>query len=223
MKQFSLYDIVGVLAPGTVIVVGFSVLYPRLSGPLMNSNLSGGELGLLVLLSYVVGNIVAGLSNILERPYWALTGGIHTARAQNNDGKVLTANEFERLQTKLRETGIVKDTETIRELDAKRWWAITRQINAFLDGRKLADRVQLFNAQFGMNRGIATAFLIILTMTIVRLGIQAWKVELLLAGSSAVSVYRMHTFSLHYAQTLFRMFLTAPEKTPSPPTSATDD
>jgi len=219
MRQFSLYDIVGVLAPGTIVVVGLAVLYPSIGGVLVHSHLSGGELGLVVLLSYVVGNIVAGLSSLLERPYWALRGGIHTVRAQENNGKILSVEEFECLQTKLRTARILNGAETIGDIEADRWWGITRQVHAFLEGRKLTDRVQLFNAQFGMNRGIAMALLIILTMTIARFGIQPWKAELLLAGCSAVSIYRMHTFSLHYAQTLFRTFLTAPEKTTSVPPS----
>jgi hypothetical protein len=223
MKQFSLYDIVGVLAPGTVIVVGISIIFPSTSGPLIPNDLSGGELGLVVLLSYVVGNIVAGLSNIFERPYWALTGGIHTARARKNDGIIITVSEFEQLQRKLQAVGILNEGEVIQRLEADKWWAITRQIDAFLDSRKLTERLQLFNAQFGMNRGIAMAFLIILAMTLMTFGIRQWKIELLLAGCTAVSIYRMHTFSLHYAQKLFRTFLTAPEKPfPSAPSDSDD-
>ena len=64
MKQFSLYDIVGVLTPGAVVVVGALALHPSLSGLLTAKGLSTGEFGLVVLLSYVIGNIIAGLSNM---------------------------------------------------------------------------------------------------------------------------------------------------------------
>jgi hypothetical protein len=215
MKQFSLYDVVGVLAPGTVIVVGAGLLYPQVAGTLIHGNLSGGELGLVILLAYIVGNIVAGVSNMLEWPYWAFFGGPHTVRAQKSDGKILSASEYKRLQAKLHETGMLDNSKAIGNLSAKEWWDTTRQIHAFLAGRKLTNRVELFNAQFGMNRGIATAFLIILATTIVRFGTRPWKVELLLAASAAVSLYQMHKFSRHYAQNLFRAFLTAPEKAPN--------
>ena len=212
MKQFTLYDIVGVLAPGTVIVVGIGMLYPEVAGALVHNNLSGGELGLVVLLAYVAGNIVAGLSNILEWPYWALFGGPHTVRAQRDDGKVLGGGEYERLQEKLHETGILDNARAIADLSAKEWWGTTRQIHAFLEGRKLTNRVEVFNAQFGMNRGIATAFLIILATTVARFGTRPWRIELLLAACAVVSLYQMHKFSPHYAQNLFRAFLTGPEK-----------
>jgi hypothetical protein len=223
MKQFSLYDIVGVLAPGAIVVVGISILDPSIGGFLIHNDLTGGELGLVVLLSYVVGNVVAGLSNIIERPYWALIGGIHTARAQKNDGKIISFDEFEQLQRKLKAVGIMNEGEAIQQLEGERWWGVTRQIDSFLEGRKLTERVQLFNAQFGMNRGVAVAFLIILAMTIMNFGTRQWKIELLLAVCSAVSIYRMHTFSLHYAQRLFRTFLTAPEKAQMSVSSKTKD
>jgi hypothetical protein len=108
MKQFSLYDVVGVLAPGAIVVVGALVLDPSLSSLVAAKGLSTGEFGLVVLLSYVVGNIVAGLGNMLERPYLAVTGGRHTRRAQKCSEKIINAGEFHRLEAKLRTVKILK-------------------------------------------------------------------------------------------------------------------
>ena len=69
MKNFSLYDILGVLAPGSIMVVGIVALFPGVLGLVSHGEFTGGELGLVVLLSYAVGNLVAALGNLLEPPY----------------------------------------------------------------------------------------------------------------------------------------------------------
>jgi hypothetical protein len=214
MKQFSLYDVLGVLAPGAVVVIGALALHPSLTGLLTDKGLSTGEFGLVVLLSYVVGNIVAGLANLLERPYLALKGGRHTKWAQKPSQNIITAEEFDRLESKLHKVGILKQNQTIESLSSDEWWGITREIHAFLDSRKLTNRIEIFNAQFGMNRGIATAFIVILAASLWHLGLHAWRYEILLAACAIISVYRMQKFSAYYAQTLFRTFLVAPNTPP---------
>ena len=91
---------------------------------------------------------------------------------------------------------MLKPTQTIESLSSSEWWGVTREMHAYLDSRKLTNRIEIFNAQFGMNRGIATAFFAILVASLWRLGLHSWNYEILLAACAVVSLYRMHKFSV---------------------------
>jgi hypothetical protein len=71
MKPFSLYDILGVLAPGAVFTIGVVTFFPQFSSFLRNENFTFGDFGLMVLVSYVTGNLVAAVGDLLEKPYFA--------------------------------------------------------------------------------------------------------------------------------------------------------
>jgi len=102
VKEFNLYDILGVLAPGAVVTVGVMIIFPETIPVLTKENLSAGELGFVVLISYVIGSLVAALGNFLEGWYWRFRGGWPTDRAHQSHGKILEARELECLQEKLR-------------------------------------------------------------------------------------------------------------------------
>lgn len=212
MKHVSLYDILGVLAPGTVLIVGVITLYPETAAVLLREDFSAGDLGLIVLVSYVAGNLVAALGNFLEWPYWKIFGPRHTERTQRNDDSVLSRRQFVAVEEKLRETGMLRADETIDALSPGDWFRLTRQIHSYVDARKMTERVEVFNAQFGMNRGIAAGFIALIVMLLVEHGLKPWRLELLLAGCALLAFYRMHRFSRHYAQTLFRQFLVVPKE-----------
>jgi hypothetical protein len=221
MKQFDLYDILGVLAPGTVLMLGLLYFYPERMAVLGGKNLSVGEFGAIVLLSYVGGNLVAALGSFLEKPYWKRRGGYPTARVRLNKGDIITHDEFLAVENKLRETTILTDPKAATDLASSEWSAVTRRIHSYLDTRSFTKRIEMFNAKFGMNRNVAVAFLLILIISIRRLGMQGFKIDIVLIGCIALAIYRMNEFGLLYAQSLFRSFLTAPES--MPPRDAKDD
>lgn len=214
MKQFSLYDILGVLAPGAVLTIGIIALYPDTIKVIPNKEFSLGDLGFVVLISYVAGNLVAALGNLLERPYWRFTGGQHTDLVRLNQGQVIPPRQVVAVEQRLRRASILTADENIGNLNSSEWRGITRQIYAYLDARKMTQRIDAFNAQYGMNRGIAAGFLALTALTMIHSGSVLWRVQMILMICTALAAYRMHRFSRHYAAELFRQFIVSPEVLP---------
>lgn len=210
MKPFNLYDILGVLAPGAVVTVGVMALFPEAAAILNNKDISLGDLGLVVLVSYVTGNLVAALGDILEGPYFAVFGGLPTQRVKKNGGSVIPKREFTSVETKLREVGLLNGEEAIAKLTGGEWHAVTRQMHTYLDARGRTGRIEMFNAQYGMNRGIAAGFCALIVLLLVQQGWAHWQLMLILFGCVVLAVIRMHRFGVYYAKELFRQFLTAP-------------
>ena len=160
MKDLSLYDILGVLAPGTVLTVGVVVLFPGTTAIINNKDFSVGDFGLIVLVSYVMGNLVAALGNVLEHLYWRLRGGWPTERARHSKHQILQSrSRREALQARLRQRGFIEPAEEIANLGDKDWRQLARRLYTFIEQRGPTRRIDLFNAQYGMNRGIAVGFL----------------------------------------------------------------
>jgi|ERR1041384_1037539 hypothetical protein len=211
MKQFSLYDILGVIAPGVVLTLGVIAAYPDTLKIIPNRDFSLGDFGVVVLVSYVIGNLVAALGNFLETPYWKLFGGQPTDAVRENTGKVIATRQFQAVESKLKSTGMLTQNESILSLSAADWRALTRQIRAYLDARNMTRRIEIFNAQYGMNRGIAAGFIALAVIMTILSGVQLWRTQAVLLTCAALAAYRMHRFSWHYAAELFRQFLVAPQ------------
>lgn len=215
MKQFSLYDILGVLAPGVVLTVGIMALYPDTVKVIPDKEFSLGDLGIFVLVSYVMGNLVAALGNILQIPYWKANGGQHSDLAQSHEAKVITAHQLSAVEARMHKAGFLKSNEKISNLSRGEWGGMTRLIYAHLDVRKMTQRIDAFNAQYGMNRGIAAGFLSLTVLTIIQSGFVLWRVQLILLICTALAGFRMHRFSRHYAAELFRQFIVSPDTAPA--------
>jgi len=150
MKEFNLYDILGVLAPGAVVTVGVMTIFPDTIPVLAKDNLSAGDLGFVVLISYVIGNLVAGLGNFLENGYWKLRGGWPNNRAHQSDGKILAAREIAALQEKLRNQRMIGPTKILTGLNSKDWRGISRRVYVGLSAKGASRCIDIFNAQYGI-------------------------------------------------------------------------
>jgi|HubBroStandDraft_4_1064222.scaffolds.fasta_scaffold36770_2 hypothetical protein len=210
MKQFDLYDILGFLAPGTITILGVLHYYPQKFTFLRSTNLSVGEFGAVVLLAYIAGNLVAGVSTLLAK--WNLFGGFPTNEIKCDNATIISHDEFGALEKALREKNILKPEQSIKTLPEDEWYAATRKIHSYLDARGLTRRVEMFNAKFGMNRNLVVAFLLLIPISMWKVGLADWKIDIVLGACAGCAIYRLREFAILYAQTLIRVFLVAPEK-----------
>ncbi|MDP9316368.1 MAG: hypothetical protein M3R24_36865 [Chloroflexota bacterium] len=84
---------------------------------------------------------------------------------------------------------------------------ITRQIYAAVSLKGMAGRVDVFNGNYGICRGIAAALLIVLVILTIGSALHYWNIQLGLIFCLALALYRMDRFAKHYARELYAQFL----------------
>lgn len=197
--KFDPYEYIGVIIPGSILVVAVSLLYPDLA-PLLEKSLSLGDLGLILVLSFVAGHLLQAGGNIYERVVWAPAGGMPTSWVAKTKTQLLSKDQLERLDRKISE-----DFGAGRAA-LSRGRGPMREIFVSIRQHGNIDRIEKFNRNYGLMRGIAVAFLVaaILTATI---DFSQWRIVLLLLAACAVATYRMMRFGTHYAREVFAEYL----------------
>jgi hypothetical protein len=221
MKQFDLYDILAFLAPGTITLLGLVHYCPGRFAPLTADKVSFGELGVFILLAYIAGNVIAGIGGVVASKT-KIFGGLPTNQIKENDGKVISKDEYTQLQTAMLAKNLIKEGDTIKLMGDPEWTAATRRIHSFLDARGLTQRVEMFNAKFGLNQNLVIAFLLLLGISAYKVQLADWKIQLTFLVCAIWCWLRVREFGRLYAQTLIRTFLTAPEKPVAAPAVAAE-
>jgi hypothetical protein len=219
MKNFDFYEFAGVLTPGALLLYSISLIYPSLAIYIQGKEFTVGELGLFVILSYVAGHLLQALGNLIEWLYWNIRGGMPTdwVRTHKKHERYLISDQQidsleKQMQSKLKltEPFIFSD-----DLTKKNWTGITRQIYAAVQAGGRSQRIDTFNGNYGLFRGIASAFLAALILLLVENGLTYWKISLLLVTGIAIAVFRMDRFGKYYAREVFIQFLQLPESVDS--------
>jgi hypothetical protein len=89
-------------------------------------------------------------------------------------------------------------------LDPKTWWPISRQIYADVAKNGKPDRIDTFNADYGLSRGLASACLV---LVVVALAHGDWMIAVGLLAAAAIYGYRAYRFGVYYARELYVQFL----------------
>lgn len=201
--SFDFYEYAGIIVPGSVLAFGAMWLVPELRTHLGPEGFTFGELGLFVVLSYALGQIVQGVGNAVEWALWWPFGGLPGKRIL--DGETITDQQHARLMEHLRADGIVG--ETVSAPDAR---AAIREVYASIAAAGNAARIDKFNGIYGMLRGLSAA-LILLTFACAIQAVE-WTLLMPLAFATLVSLRRMHRFGWHYGRELVVVYLaTHPE------------
>ena len=99
-------------------------------------------------------------------------------------------------------------TQKVRELDPKLWWPISRQIYADVAKNGKPDRIDTFNGNYGLNRGLAAATFALACVAAIH---WKWLVALGLLVLTALYGYRAYRFGVYYGRELFLQFLVLKE------------
>jgi len=197
--KFDLYEYIGVIVPGAIVLLAASLLYPSVL-PTLTSSLSLGDLGLVLVLAFVAGHLVQAGGNLWENIVWGLSGGMPTCWVANPSKKLLSDAQLTRLDTRLtkefkcKRSALTTDRGPMREI--------------FVRVRKLGkpDRVDKFNRNYGLMRGVAVAFLASALMLLIH-DIDEWRGALLLVALSGVATFRMVRFGIYYAREIYAEYL----------------
>jgi hypothetical protein len=209
MKSFDFYEFTGVLVPGAITLVAVLLIYPHMRTTLFSSDLTVGDLGLFVVLAYAAGHLTQAVGNGVEWLWWRAWGGMPNDWVRSQKHSLIADAQRQALQTRL-SSKLGLQTSIDPAMSAGAWRSITRQIYAEVAAQSRAGRVDIFNGNYGLNRGIASALLIGLVLLLFAHGLMYWQIALVVLVSAGVALYRMHRFGAHYAKELFVQFLPLP-------------
>ena len=220
MRTFDLYEFAGIIVPGTVLLAGACFCSPAVNAVVFEQELSVGKTAISLILAYGLGQLVAALGNMIEKAWWRSWRGWPSDWPRTRNHHLLAEGQLDQLESALSDKLDLRYTQGLKEIAASDWLAVVRQIYAKVAAHGAAQRVDIFNGNYGLNRGLSAALLVILVIVMITHGFAPWQAELLLVLGAVVAVYRMHRFGVHYARELFVQFLALEVKGRDAPTES---
>jgi hypothetical protein len=199
-RTFDFYEYAGFIIPGAVLVIALVWLFPEGRALFAKEGVTVGELGLFVIAAYAAGQLLQAVGNYLEWIWWKPRGGMPSVQVLC--GKYLSADQHKRLLDALRP--VLGGADPCRLQQSERL-AIVREIYSEVAGAGKASRVDIFNGNYGLMRGLAAAFVVIFVLAI--FASKGWAVLCVLAILFLLAAHRMHRYGRHYATELFIQFL----------------
>ena len=194
----------GIVIPGALFLLGvFALLFPDLSQVTGAANVSLGEFGIFLILSYAAGHLVEAVGNAGENIGWSALGEMPTNWVLKEETNLISSQQRELLKERVR-TLLGVEVMSLQSLDRKAWHPIVRQIYAHVMRSGKSDRIETFNGNYGLNRGLSAALLV---LTVIGLVEQRWLLALAFIIAALVFAYRAYRFGVHYARELFVQFL----------------
>jgi hypothetical protein len=205
MKTFDFYEFTGVLCPGVVVLFSAAMIVPEFAPIVRDQSVTVGDLGLFVVLSYVAGHLVQALGNLLENGIWRIFGGMPTDWVRTRKHKLLTESQTATVVERLRD----QMGKPLGDLTSGEWYAVTRSVYAMVANAGRSARVDTFNGNYGLFRGLTAAFLFSDVMVVATLTF-TWTTVVILLACALLAITRMRRFGVHYARELFVQFLRVP-------------
>lgn len=206
MKSFDQYEFTGVLVPGVITIFSLSRLFPSKFGFVADNNISIGDLGLFVILAFTAGHLIQVIGNALELVFWTMNGGMPTDWVRDSQRSYLSTDQMPVLEERISTLFPRSTAKTISERTPSDWFGLTRQIYAMVQAAGRSQRIDVFNGNYGMFRGIAAAFLVCLVGALCSANVSL-ELEIFFTILFCVSLYGMRRFGIHYAQELFIQFV----------------
>lgn len=206
MHKFDPYEYIGVIIPGVVVVLTLILLYPAATA-VHSSGVTVGEFGLILVLAIVAGHLIQALGNAYEGIVWGVLGGMPTTWPAKKSTGLLSAKQLERLEAAIR----ADFDAPLSELASGR--GPVREINATVRAKGRTDRIDAFNRNYGLLRGISAA-LIVAGVLVVIVDRNDWAISLMLIVAAAIATYRMTRFGQHYAREMFVEYLRCRDQSP---------
>ena len=203
-KTFDAYEYVAVIAPGAIASLGLVTVAPQLKG-LIGDKPSLGEFGIFLIVAFAVGHVVQAFGNLWEALLWALFGR-PTDRVRSAKQTLLSPDQRTALQAKL------SDMEgrpiMIDQVPPRDWRLTVMRMYSRLHAAGAADRVDTFNRNYGLLRGLSAAFLVVgFWLLATRADPKLTSLAFIFATALT---FRMFRVSINYARALFLRFIDLP-------------
>lgn len=207
MKKFDFYEFTAILLPGAILIFGISRIYPAMSDILAKKDFTLGEFGLFVILAYAAGHIIQTLGNVIETAWWWCVGGMPTDWLRSGKRELIAPQQAQRIRTQIQHVLKIECPEKLSDLSSKAWYSITRQIYSADRCVGLAERIDIFNGNYGMFRGISASLVALLIAEVAEGWPPNWRLVGIIAAAGLCSLLRMHRFGVIYAREIFVQFI----------------
>src|SRR5216683_7291084 len=212
-KNFSFYEQTGILIPGATLVFGLLFFFPDFRMLFFSDGVSIGGLGLFLLISYAAGHLAAALGSIMEMCVWAGRGrpSNWVVREAN---PLLSPAQIDSLEQLIKQR-LRLEIGAVRGMNLRQWMPISRQIYADVMSHGKPARIDSFDGNYTLNRGLAAALLALALLSLAYSETD-WRVTVGLLPIAAIYAYRMYRFGVSYASELYAQFLLLPAQPPLP-------
>jgi len=218
MKKFDFYEFAAILCPGALLVLALARLMPQLAFLANKDSYSFGDLGIFVILSYIAGELVQALGDVIAKVWWKFWCGLPTDWVRSGKRELLAPQQAAQLPAKLLELTGITAPHGVTRFSQDDWYGITRQVYAVILHARRSSRVDIFNAYYGMFRGLTASLLLVIVASVIERGCLHPRLYALLIGAFILALFRMHRFGVNYARELFVQFLTTQkDEKPLPP------
>lgn len=204
-KEFSFYEFAGVLVPGSTLILAMAINKEALLETFLSKDFGAGQLGLFVVASYIFGHLVQGIGNLLEKALWSFRG-MPSTWIRREKVPFLTEGQLKCVRDIL-PTLLGHDPGDLTNLNDSNLRNITSQLYSTLEREGRVARIDIFNANYGLFRGIAAALLVVLGFTILENGICSQS-TLIICGLFILALLRMRRFGIYYASEIYKQILT---------------
>ncbi|WP_220635540.1 hypothetical protein [Georgfuchsia toluolica] len=209
MRKFDFYEFTGILVPGTLFLVGLIYLWPAMVAVGNLDEISIGGFGIFTLFAYVAGHLIQAVGNWVEKVWWKIIGGMPTDWIRTGKRTLLGSSQMKKLHGDIQSRLNLVLPENLADIPAGDWLGVTRQVYAVVEAKKCAGRVDMFNGNYGLHRGLAATALVLLALSPVSEVAEPVSCAILIV-ILALAASRMHLFGKHYARELFSQFLQLP-------------
>jgi hypothetical protein len=203
VRYFDTYEIIGVITPGVVVSLLLSMEWPAFRAMLGEKGLSIGDLGLFVLVAFVLGHLIQAIGNMLEPVIW-FPFGLPTNWVRGTDQDLVTPDQRKALEEAVTEMeGTAQD---ISKISRRQWLAITTRAYGRLQMTGRSGRVNVANRAYGLSRGLSAALLTCLAWYAVAHR-HDYTALLILGVALCAAVLRMRRAGIRYARVLMLEFI----------------
>lgn len=215
LKELTFYEQAAVLVPGSIFVFGLLLLLPELRPLFAEKGITVGGLGLFLIIAYALGHLVATAGNLFEAVIWWPIGGMPSGWLRAKRTRLLTAKQHHSVLTKLNARHGLALT-SLRGVDRSDWRAYFDLIYCDVRKNGSTPRLETMLGNYGLNRGLAAALLILLVVAFFRQPAhQAWYLAALAAAFAGYTI-RMMRFGLYWAKEVYLAFMLLPDQTSAP-------
>lgn len=202
-KAFDAYEVIGVITPGTVVTLLLALEWPAFRALIGNDGLSIGDLGLFVLVAFVVGHLIQAVGNLVEFAVWPI-GGLPTNWVQSAKQTLVSADQREALIQRV--AAMEGRTIDIAHCTRAAWRAITSRAYGRVRAAGHSYMIDSANRTYGMCRGLTAAIAICLAWHVL-FGTPARGPVIALIAALVAAVWRMRRAGTHYARSLIQAFI----------------